>query len=95
MNTAIPFTQFLRPDGRQREVSIQRPADVADKAYKLISAGCRFEIEELTTGQVSMTVERDDPDGEAEVLAMEIVPNGPRVPGAVDSTRWSATHSSI
>jgi hypothetical protein len=80
----IPFTQFLRPDGRRREVTIVRQPAIVEKAQKLIEAGCRFKIEELTTGQVSMTVERDDKDGETEVLAQKIVMNGPKVPPAVD-----------
>lgn len=81
----IPFTQFLRPDGRRREVSIVRSDEVARQAQQLIEAGCRLEIEELTTGHVSMTVERDDAEGETQVLGQRIVMNGPKVPSAVDS----------
>lgn len=80
----IPFTQFLRPDGRRRQVSISRPPSVWAHAKPLIDAGCRFEIEELSTGHVSMTVERDDKDGETEVLSQRIVKNGILVPLTVD-----------
>jgi hypothetical protein len=83
-NGAIQFVQYLRPNGARREVSITRPSLVVAQAQKLVEAGCRLEIEELTTGQVSMTVERDDDEGETQVLGMEVVPNGPRVPPAVD-----------
>ncbi|MER9355514.1 hypothetical protein NKI61_19790 [Mesorhizobium sp. M0514] len=77
---SIPFTQFLRPNGRLVSVSIERPAEVATKAQAIIAAGYRFECEELTTGDVSLTVANDD-DGDLEI---EVVPNGPTVPAAVD-----------
>ena len=85
MNTgAIQFTQYLLPRGQKRQTTIVRPVPVAEQAERLAAAGCRFEIELLTTGQVSMTIERDDDEGETEVLGMEIVSNGPDVPPAVD-----------
>lgn len=77
----IPFTQFLRPDGRKREVRIERPTPVARAALRLIEAGYRFECEELSTGHASLTVV--DPKDEVDI-AIEVVPNGPEVPGAVD-----------
>lgn len=51
---SIPFTQFLRPDGRQRATSIDRPAEVEGLAQHLRKVGVRFEVEELTTGEVSL-----------------------------------------
>jgi len=80
----IPFTQFLMPDGRQRPMIIDRPDDVGEKAKQLLESGCRLEIEMLQTGQISMTVERDQSDGEIDLLAQEICSNGPSVPIAVD-----------
>lgn len=76
---AIPFTQYLRPDGRQVPVEIERPADVEEKAKALIAAGCRFTVEELRTLEASFTCERGD-----EVLAIQVCPNGPPVLAAVD-----------
>lgn len=76
----IPFTQFLMPDGRRTHVEIDRPPEIEAKAHSLIQCGCRFEIEMLRTGQISMTVER----GEDETLAIEVCPNGPDVPVCVD-----------
>lgn len=75
----IPFTQYLRPDGRMKEVTIDRPPDVERVALSMIELGCVFEIEMLASGEISMTCELDD-----EVLAIEVVPNGPDVPAAVD-----------
>jgi hypothetical protein len=77
----IPFTQFLRPNGEKRSVSIERPADIAEKAFKLIDAGYTFEIEELRTGDISMEVWGWE---DAESLAMKICENGPMVVQCVD-----------
>jgi len=86
-NNQIPFTQYLRPNGRTREVSIERPAEIYKKAMEIINAGYRFEVEELTTGQISMTISKDDEDCD-----IELVSNGPEVPVAVDRmiTRFHA-----
>lgn len=79
---SIPFTQFLMPDGRQQPVTIDRPEEIEAKARELIKLGYRFEIEMLTTGEIS--IECCTPDGE-ESLAQEICPNGPPVCDAVDN----------
>lgn len=78
----IPFTQFLMPDGRKNQVSIDRPDDIAAKAQEIIAAGFRFECEMLSDrNTVSLTI--TDPDeGDVEI---EIVPNGPEVPVAIDN----------
>lgn len=80
----IPFTQFLMPDGRQRPMIIDRPNDIGEKAKQLMDSGCRLEIEILMTGEISMTVERDQEDGEIDLLAQKICSNGPAVPVAID-----------
>ncbi len=76
----IPFTQYLMPDGRKRDVSISRPKEIYDKALDIIDAGYRFEAEVLTTGQVSLTITGRDED-----VDIEVVENGPKVPLAVDN----------
>lgn len=75
----IRFTQFLRPNGTQQPTTIARPEPIAQMAEELLAAGCRLEIEVLTTGEISITVE-----GAAATWAIEIVENGPGVPEAVD-----------
>lgn len=75
----IPFTQYVLPDGRAKEVSIERPAEIGLKAMEILARGWRFECEMLTNGDVSMTVTDDDEDAD-----IEVVPNGPDVPIAVD-----------
>lgn len=76
---AIPFTQYLRPDGRRVSVSIERPKRIELLAQAIIAAGYRFECEHLTTGHASLTVSDDKGDYMHEVVA-----NGPLVPDAVD-----------
>lgn len=80
----VPFTQFLRPDGRQIGVWIDRSPEVAEIARALAADGVRFEVEHLMTGEASFEAVRDGSDGEPDSLASEIVPNGPGVPEAVD-----------
>jgi hypothetical protein len=76
---SIPFTQFLRPNGRRVGVRISRPEEVETKARAIMDAGYWFEVEELTTGHASLTVTSRDQDE-----MFEVVPNGPEVPPAVD-----------
>ncbi len=76
----IPFTQYLRPNGRPVPVSIDRPAEVSDLAQRIIDAGYRFEAEELTTGHASFTIA--GPEGDEDI---ELCMNGPKVPEAVDT----------
>jgi hypothetical protein len=77
----IPFTQYLRPDGRQRQAGF--PAEgktYVDAMAMMIRKGYRFEAEILTTDEVSLTV--FDP-GREEDIAIEVVANGPDVIKAV------------
>lgn len=83
----IEFTQYLRPNGQPRTVRIVRSADVCEQAEELRSRGVVFAAEVLTTGDVSFTAET--PEGRC--IAIEVVPNGPGVPKAVDrliDTAW-------
>ena len=80
----IPFTQYLRPDGRRKAESIERPPEVEAAAHAIIAAGFRFEAEVLRTGFVSFEVLKEDEHGDADTLAMTTVANGPKVPEAVD-----------
>ena len=75
----IPFTQYLLPDGRRRQIVYPvEDAELRAAADKLLRSGLHFDAEILRTGDVSLTAE--DGDG---VVAIEIVPNGPEVPAAV------------
>ena len=78
----IPFTQYIRPSGHPRLVTINRPATVLTKASALRALGYRFECEVLATMDVSLTIVHDD--DERGDVAVEICQNGPDVLGAVD-----------
>ena len=59
---------------------IERTEEVAAKAKEIVNAGFQFECEMLSDYKtVSLTIADDDED-----LAIEVVPNGPDVPPAVD-----------
>jgi hypothetical protein len=77
---SIQFTQFLRPDGRRAPVEIDMSEEVESLADTLVKAGCRFEIEELTTGMVNMECMLG-----YECICGELCPNGPAVPNKVES----------
>jgi len=74
---SIPFTQYLRPDGRQRIMRFDVVGDLAVEAKKIMDAGLRFECEILSTDEVSLTV---FDEGIGENVAIEICSNGPGVP---------------
>lgn len=76
---SIPFTQYMLPDGRVKKVLICMPDEIESRAKALIGDDCRFEIEMLSSGEISMTCERDD-----EVLSIEVCQNGPDVLLAVE-----------
>ena len=76
----IKFTQYLLPDGRTKEVFIDVEDEIGEKAEKFIEDGGKFEIEMLTTGDISMTAVWRDED-----ISIEVVKNGPEVISAVDN----------
>jgi len=81
---SIPFTQFLRPNGRRRPTEIDMPSEIEDLAKSFIEAGGWFECEELTTGHASLTAcWKDDQEGSKDI-AIEVVENGPPVVEAVE-----------
>ena len=89
---SIPFTQYMRPDGRKVPVTIARPDEIESLAQAFIDRGGWFECEHLTTHEVSLTA-CFNVDDEPEDIAIRVVPNGPEVPGAVDElvrevTKW-------
>lgn len=80
---AIPFTQYLRPHGKKRLMTIRRSPDVEAMAKYLIGRGYKFDIEELLTGVISMTCELVGKSEELPV-AIEQCQNGPPVLDAID-----------
>lgn len=81
----IPFTQYLMPDGRQKDIGFPCESnDVYRKAMSLIERGAVFEAEVLSTGHVSLEcLFSTEPDPTS--LAMRVCQNGPPVVEAVKS----------
>jgi hypothetical protein len=90
----IAFTQYLRPRGEKKEITIHRPELIAAKAKELVTAGWALEAEVLMTGEVSLTCELCDDAGDLIADFIEVVPNGPEVPIAVDRMITEA-HASL
>ncbi len=78
MMKMIPFTQFLRPNGRARQVTIEASGDTEEMARSLIEKGARFEIEVLMNGIIHMDCQIGD-----KLLANQLCENGPPVLEAV------------
>lgn len=66
----VAFTEYVRPNGRKRQRTVSVSSDIAPLAAALVNVGCYFDIEELRTGAISLTCERQV--AEHEVLAHEI-----------------------
>lgn len=66
----IAFTQYLRPNGRRKIITIGVSPVTGEKAARIAEAGYKFEAEILTTGQVSLTI-----SGQRMDVAIEIVAN--------------------
>lgn len=80
---SIPFTQYLRPDGRRRPMEIERPKEIEEIARRFIASGGRYTCEELSTGVVSLAAEKVI-DGEPKDVAICLSSNGPEVEAKVD-----------
>lgn len=74
---AVKFTQYLMPDGRTREQTIDLPQAVYDKACLIYQAGFHLACEILSTGMISLTIE--DRAHEFDVACV-VCHNGPDVP---------------
>lgn len=71
----IPFTQYLRPDGRAVSVTFDAPPEVEAQAKRLLDHGWRFTCEVLATGEVSFAIEGEDETGEIGDLVIELGSN--------------------
>jgi len=90
----IPFTQYLLPNGRKRDETIERSPEIEALAQKFIDSGGRYECEILTTGHVSLTaVKTIDEDEGPQDVEIIICANGPGIGEKVDElVRKSVSH---
>ncbi len=70
------FTQYHLPDGRTSPATISVDAEHEEMAAKLKACNCVFECEILRTGEVSLTIDTEDDEGDCRTLAIEVVPKG-------------------
>lgn len=70
----IQVTQYLLPDGRTRETSIDVPDSLAPKLKKIARAGLTIEAEILTSTEVSFTLACHKYAADYDIL---ICTNGP------------------
>ena len=88
----IDIVQFMRPDGRQNPQKTDLPIRFKEAYDEMLTAGCRFEAEVLTTNEVSITITHPE-HGD---LGIEIIPNGPKVPEAMnrlmEERPWERIH---
>jgi len=79
----IPFTQFVRPDGKRRATVIDMPAEVELLARCFIEAGGSYTSELVYAGVVSFCAEFTL-EGERQDVVSVVGPNGPGVEEAVE-----------
>ena len=78
----IPFTQYLLPDGRKKQIYFATTdQELIDKAQLLLSHGLLFEAEVLRNGMVSLTI--FDTESDIGDVAIELCNNGNQVLDAV------------
>lgn len=82
--STVRFTQFIRPNGKRREIQLTVDEETKIKATMLQEDGYNFEIEILRDDvTVSMEVCKEDEEGEIDTLSLRLVTNGPLVPQTV------------
>lgn len=83
--------QFLMPDGRRRDTSTKLPMACRPAVEEMQKAGCRFEAEMLTTGEISVTISNPK---EGEDIDISLTPNGPEVQAGMiamlDRAMWKS-----
>jgi hypothetical protein len=68
----VKLTQFIRPNGRQEEITAEVDDALRPQVEAIIKAGLRFTAEVIPGGNVSLCIENDEED-----LAIEIARNSP------------------
>jgi hypothetical protein len=80
----IPFTQYMRPDGRKVNNGVDMPYEIEELANQFINQGGKFECEVLINGTVSLTAVKKI-DDEYQDVAIELSENGPGIKQHVEA----------
>jgi hypothetical protein len=82
---SIAFIEYVLPDGKTRQISFDRPAEVENIAHRFIREGGRYEYEILTTGHASITAVKAVGQKDEDDIATRVCQNAPEAVGtAVD-----------
>ncbi len=75
----VDVKQYMRPDGRMKQVTAQLPDQYIDAYNEMTDAGFWFEAEVLQSSQVAISIANDvsDVDG-------VLVENGPGISGGME-----------
>ena len=84
MKREVEFVQFMLPCGNIRITKISVSPKIYEKALFLKEKKCRFEIEILTSGDVSAEIVGTNIHGEYESIAIVLCNNGPQIPSAIN-----------
>ena len=88
---SIPFTQYLRPDGRKKDVLVDMDPKVEKVAHLIMKKDGYFECEELANGTVVLYCYMNKgQDQDKNLAAMKLCPNGPEIPKAVEELIYEA-----
>lgn len=83
----IPFTQFMRPHGRPKAVTIECEASQDTLVQDILDVGAKFEVELLNNDVVSMTCELEESESDDEddiiTLAHQLCANNEEVDEAL------------
>lgn len=70
----VKVTQYMRPDGRKRPMTMKLDASLLPLYEEMLAAGFRFSVEVLGNGVVSVCIENDEYDADCALS-----PNGPEI----------------
>jgi len=76
---SVSFTQYLRPNARTQEITINLAPEIEATAHALQERGCRFTAEVLSTGVCCFCCEF-----EGEDIAMQLSKNDETVIASVE-----------
>jgi hypothetical protein len=88
----IPFTQFLRPDGRRTATIIDMPQEICELAQEFIAAGGSYTSEMLSTGEVSLCAELEVEEERQDVVCIVGLNNSTVPDNVADLVRESVNY---
>ncbi len=69
MSITVKVTEFIPPNGRTKERSVELPNDCAVGYEALVRKGCRLTVEHLPTGGFSQCIEHPEGDYDNQIFS--------------------------